>query len=66
MLTLIPSPGYDRIVQKRIYHFLGTDDRFRAQIADLLANQDTEIEIEEDMSYNSFVASIPYVLLHEC
>jgi len=66
MLTLIPSPGYDRIVQKRIYHFLGTDNRFRAQIADLLADKGTEIEIEEDMSYYSFVISIPYVLLHEC
>ena len=66
MLTLIPSPGYDCIVQKRIYHFLVTDNRFRAQVADLLANKGTEIEIEEDMSYHSFVTSISYVLLHEC
>jgi hypothetical protein len=55
MLMLIPPPGYDRIVQKRIYHFLDTDSRFRAQIADLLANEGTEIEIEEDMSYHWFV-----------
>jgi hypothetical protein len=66
MEKLIPSPGYDRIIQKRIYHFLDTDDRFRAQIADLLANNSIEIEIEEDMSYHSFVTYIPYVLLHEC
>jgi hypothetical protein len=65
MLTLIPSPGYDHTVQRRIYHFLETDERYRAQIADLLANKGAEIEIEEDMSYHSFVTYIP-CLLHEC
>jgi hypothetical protein len=66
MLTFIPSLGYDPIAQQRIYHFLGTDNRFRAQIADLLANKGTEIEIDEDMPYHLFVTSIPYVLLHKC
>jgi hypothetical protein len=45
--------------QERIYHFLDTDNQFRAQIADLLANNSTEIEIEEDMSYHSSVTYIP-------
>jgi hypothetical protein len=54
-LKLIPSSGYDHIIQERIYHFLDTDNRFRAQIADLLASEGTEIEIEEEMSYHSFV-----------
>jgi hypothetical protein len=54
-LKLIPSSGHDHIVQERIYHFLDTDNRFRAQIADLLASKGTEIEIEEEMSYHSFV-----------
>ena len=39
MLMLIPSPGYDHIIQKHIYHFLGMDNQFSAHIADLLANQ---------------------------
>jgi hypothetical protein len=30
-------------------HFLGMDDRFRAQISELVANKGTEIEIEEEM-----------------
>ena len=51
----ISSPGYDHIVQERIYKLLDTDSRFRAQIDDLLANGGTEIEIEEEMSYHSFV-----------
>jgi hypothetical protein len=59
---IIPSPGYDRVIQKRIYHFLDTDNRFREQIADLLANKGTKIGIEKEMSY-SFVTYIPYVLL---
>jgi hypothetical protein len=54
-LELIPSPGCDRIVQERIYRFLDTDNRFRAQIADLLARECTEIEVEEEMTYHSFV-----------
>jgi hypothetical protein len=54
----IPSPGYDHIIQGRIYHILDTNSRFRAQIADLLANESTEIEIDEDMAYHSFVTSI--------
>jgi hypothetical protein len=66
MLTLIPSLGYDEIAQKRIYHFLDMDGRYRAQISELVADKATEIEIEENMSYHSFVASIPYILLHEC
>ena len=37
-----------------------------AQITDLLANEGTEIEIREEMSYHSFVTYIPYILLHEC
>ena len=53
----IPSPGYDQIVQERIYYLLDTNDRFRAQIADLLANAGIKIEIEEEMSYYSFVTS---------
>jgi hypothetical protein len=65
MLTLIPSLGYDHLVEGRIYDFLGTDERYRAQIADLLADKGAEIEIREDMSYHSFVTSIP-CLLHEC
>jgi hypothetical protein len=52
---LIPSPGYDRVAQERIYHILNTDTRFRAQITELLANKGTEIEIEEEMSYHPFV-----------
>jgi hypothetical protein len=55
MLKLISSPGYDRVVQERIYHLLNTDNRFRAQFADLLANEGTEISIEEEMTYHSFV-----------
>ena len=54
----LPSPGYDHIVQGRIYHILDTNNRFRAQIADLLANESTEIEIDEDMAYHSFVTFI--------
>jgi hypothetical protein len=41
--------------QERIYHFLDTDNQFRAQIADLLANNSTEIEIEEDMSSVTYI-----------
>ena len=66
MLKLVPSPGYDRNVQTRIYHFLDKDDGFCAQIADLLGNKGTKIEIEEEMSNHPFVTCIPYVLLHEC
>jgi hypothetical protein len=55
MLTLVLSLGYDRIVQRHISYFLSTDDRFRAQIAGLVANRVTGIEIEDDMSYHSFV-----------
>lgn len=51
--------GYDRMVQERIHHFLDTDNRFRAQIADLLANNSTDIEIEEDMSYHSVADMSP-------
>jgi hypothetical protein len=58
VLKLIPSPGYDRIVQKRIYYFLGTDNRFRAQIADLLANKGTEIGIEEDILFVCHIHSL--------
>src|SRR6266852_1597121 len=57
LLTLIPSLGYDHVVQNRIYHFLSMDDRFRAQISELVANKGTEIEIEEDMSYHPFLTS---------
>ena len=63
MLILIPSLGYDRLVQRRILDLLDTDDRFRAQISELVANKGTQIEIEEDMSYHSFVTSIHCVLL---
>ena len=49
MLTLIPSLGYNRLVQNRIYHFLGTDDQYRAQISELVANRGTVVEIEDDM-----------------
>ena len=56
LLTLIPSLGYDHVVQNRIYHFLSMDDRFRAQISELVANKGTGIEIEDDVI--SFVCHI--------
>jgi hypothetical protein len=52
---LILSQGYDHIIQGRIDHFLDNDKQFRAQVSDLIANVGTRIELEDDMSYHSFV-----------
>jgi len=51
--------GYDRTVQERIHHILNTNNRFRAHMTDLLANESTEIEIEEDMTYHSVADMSP-------
>jgi len=51
--------GYDQLIQERIHYMLDTSVRFRKQMDFFLANDDSEVEIEEGMSYLSLFLLLP-------
>ena len=47
---------YDQVVTTRIHHLLGSDNQFREQIEKLIVDQPISFELDEVMTYSSFVA----------
>ena len=64
MFSKYLSIGYDQVVTTRIQHFLGSDDQFREQIEKLIMDEPVSIEIDEAMTYSSFVLRISLLLFN--
>ena len=52
--------GFDQVVTTRIHHFLDFDDQFREQIEKLIMDEPVSFELDEVMTYSSFVTFLSF------